>query len=48
MDTKLIAACDMVWMTMFRAEFTKKEIDTLKALKSLIDSALAPYEAKEG
>lgn len=47
MDTKLIAACDGVWKAMFRAEFTKEEVDALKALKVLIDSTIGLYEGKE-
>lgn len=47
MDTKLTRACDMVWMAMFRSDFTAEEVDTLKALKRLIDSTLDLYERKE-
>lgn len=47
MDTKLIAACDGVWKAMFRAEFTKEEVETLKALKRLIDSTLDICERRE-
>ena len=47
MDTKLMRACDMVWIAMFRSDFTANEINTLKALKRLIDSTLALYERKE-
>lgn len=47
MDTKLTRACDMVWMAMFRSEFTAEEIDALKALKRLIDSTLDLYEKRE-
>lgn len=47
MDTKLIAACDGVWKTMFRSEFTAEEIEVLKTLKMLIDSTLGLYEKRE-
>lgn len=48
MDTKLARACDMVWMAMFRSDFTAEEVETLKALKRLIDSTLDLYEKREG
>ena len=47
MDTKLMRACDMVWMAMFRSEFTAEEIEVLRALKRLIDSTLDLYEKRE-
>lgn len=47
MDTKLTRACDMVWMTMFRSDFTAEEVETLRALRGLIDSTLDLYERKE-
>jgi hypothetical protein len=47
MDTKLITACDGVWKAMFRAEFTKEEVETLRALKRLIDSTIGLYEKRE-
>lgn len=47
MDTKLTIACDGVWKAMFRAEFTKEEVETLRALKRLIDSTLDLYEKRE-
>ena len=47
MNTKLMRACDMVWMAMFRSEFTKEEVEALKALRWLIDSTLDLYERKE-
>ena len=47
MDTKLMKACDMVWMAMFRADFTKEEVETLRALKRLIDSTLDICERRE-
>ena len=47
MDTKLMRACDMVWMAMFRSDFTAEEVETLKALKRLIDSTLDLYEKRE-
>lgn len=48
MDTKLITACDGVWKAMFRAEFNEEEIETLRALKRLIDSTLDICKRKEG
>lgn len=48
MDTKLMRACDNVHTAMFIAKFTVEEVDTLNALKRLIDNTLAPYERKEG
>lgn len=47
MDTKLTRACDMVWMAMFRSDFTAEEIEALRALKRLIDSTLDLYEGRE-
>lgn len=47
METPLIKACDGVWEAMFWAEFTKEEIEVLKALKGLIDDTLNLYERKE-
>ena len=46
MDTKLTRACDMVWMAMFRSDFTAEEIEVLRALKRLIDSTLDLCERK--
>lgn len=48
METPLIKACDGVWEAMFRAEFNEEEIDTLKALRGLIDGAIALCEKREG
>lgn len=47
MDTKLTIACDGVWKTMFRSDFTAEEIEALRALKRLIDSTLGLCEGKE-
>ena len=47
METKLMRACDNVHTAMFRAEFTKEEIETLRALKRLIDSALDLHKKRE-
>lgn len=47
MDTKLARACDMVWVAMFRSEFTAGEVNTLRALKRLIDDTLDLYERKK-
>lgn len=47
MDTKLTIACDGVWKTMFRSDFTAEEIEVLRALKRLIDSTLGLCEGRE-
>lgn len=47
METLLIKACDSVCAAMFIAKFTEEEIETLKALKRLIDSTLCLCERKE-
>lgn len=48
METPLIKACDNVHAAMFIAKFTKEEIETLRALRRLIDSTIALYEKREG
>lgn len=48
METALIKACDNVCAAMFIAKFTKEEIETLRALRRLIDSTLDLYEKREG
>lgn len=47
MDTALIKACDNVCAAMFISKFTEEEIKTLKALRKLIDGAIALCEKRE-
>ena len=47
MDTALIKACDNVCAAMFIAKFTKEEIETLRALRRLIDGTIALCEKRE-
>ena len=47
METLLIKACDSVCAAMFIAKFTEEEIKTLKALRKLIDGAIALCEKRE-
>ena len=47
MDTELMRACDMVWTAMFRAKLTNEEIETLKALRWLINNILGLCKRKE-